>query len=183
MHWLIDHPGSIYLALGILAVGFFIAFHFTRRVVHLGGALGFLAVMALVWLLTQWVVTDRKQVERNVRRMAGAVVNGNVDELFRYVARDFRFGQMDRDALYARVKQAVKDHHVDDIHIFEFEVEKLSRPERRADVTFKATIHSSEGPRIFLFRSGFTLEDDVWKISRLSMHNPVVNTDQPLGVP
>jgi hypothetical protein len=183
MHWLLDHTGALYLVLGASAVAFLAAFHLNRRVVHLGGAVGCLALMGLVWLLAQVVVTDSRQIERNVRTMARAVVAGSTDELFRYVARDFRFGTYNRDTLYGRVKKTVQVHHVDDIHIFEFEVVKLGRPQRQADVNFKATIHSADGTRIFLFRSGWVLEDDVWKIARLTMHNPLVDTDTPIGVP
>lgn len=183
MHWLIDHPGALYLALGLVAVGFLVAFHLSRRVVHLSVALGCLALMGVVWLLTQWIVTDSKQIDLNVRRMAADVVNGNTDDLFRYVAKGFRFGNMDRDALYAKVKQAVQMHHVDDIRIFDYEVETLSRPDRRANVNFKATIYSADGTRIFLFRSVFVLEDEVWKIQSLKMFNPLVNTDQAIDIP
>ena len=57
------------------------------------------AAIGLVWLLTQFVVTDRQQIEANVKTMADAVVAGNTDEVFKHVSPDFRYKEMNREQL------------------------------------------------------------------------------------
>lgn len=183
MDWVLDHSAVVYILLGAVALGFSTAFHRTGRALYLAYAAGMLALMPLWWLLSHALLTDRGQIERNIRRMAEAVVDGNADELFRYVADDFRFGTMDRDTLYAKVRQAITKHHVNDIRVFDFEVEKLSVAERQARVSFKAAVDSPDGMRLFLLRTEFVLREKLWKIRGMTMHNPLVNTDQPLGIP
>jgi hypothetical protein len=183
MHWLFDHAGAVYLILGLAAVGFLFAFRLNHRVVHLGGGAGCLVLIALFWLLSQSILTDRKQIELTVRRLADAVVSRDQSELFHCVSRDFNYQGMDRQTLYDKVAQAVKTHAVKYVHIWDFEVESLSRPERRAKVNFKTRVDSPDGERLLLLRTDFVLEDDVWKMLALKLYNPIVNTDQPLDVP
>ena len=183
MYWLIDNPGVVYLVLGLVAVAFFVAFRLRGRALHLGLAGGCLALMGLFWLLSQWVVTDRKQIAGNVRVMADAVVHQDADRLFRYVAPDFRFQNMDRDALYQRVKHQIAAHQIKNIHVWDFEFEEVSRPQRRAKVNFKARVDAPDSTYLFLLKTDFTLDGDTWKIRGMKLYNPVVNQDQPIDIP
>ncbi len=183
MHWLVDNPGALYLALAIAAVAFLVAFRLRGRALHLGLALGCLALIGLFWLLSQWIMTDRKQITSNVRSMAAAVVNADREQLFRYVAPDFQFQTMNRDDLYRVVENGVKQHQVKDVYVSQIEVEELSRPERRAKVNFLARVDSADGQRLFLLKTDFTLDGDVWKIKTMKLYNPLVNQDQPINIP
>jgi hypothetical protein len=181
MHWLIDNPGIVYFTLGIVAVGFLIAFRLRGRVLHLGGAASCLALMGLFWLLTLWIVTDRKQITANVRAMAEAVVAGDVDRLFKFVARDFRYKTMERDDLYRSVQMTIKQYKIKEIYVWEFEFENVSRAQGRAKVNFNARVDGQGGTGLFLVKSDFTLEGDLWKMKGLHV-TPINNVDQEIDI-
>jgi hypothetical protein len=183
MHWLVDNAGMVYLALGLVAVGFLAAFRLRGRVLHLGGAAGCLALMGLIWLLTLWIVTDRKQIAANVRAMADAVVRHDAERLFKYIARDFHYQNMDREVLYGKVQQAMKLHRVTDITVSDIEIEELSRPQRQARVNFMTLIEGPDGTRLFRLRTEFTLEVEVWKLRHMQLFNPLVDQDRPIDIP
>jgi hypothetical protein len=183
MGWLVDHANTIYLVLGAVALGFAAAFWLNKRVKFLAIAGGVLALIGLFWLLTQWVVTDRGQIRRNLDTMASAVVDGDADRLFKYVAADFQYQGMSRKQLYEAVSRTIKFYNITDIPITNTEIESLSRETRSAKVTFNATVHGPEGPRPFLLRTDFVLEGEVWKIRAMRIYNPLVNTDQEITVP
>jgi hypothetical protein len=184
MDWLFDHPGVVYLALAIVAVIFVALFQWRRRGTHLIAAAVCVGVMVLFWLLSHWIMTDRKQIVVNVQRMAELVVARKPDELFRYVASDFRYKDMNREQFHDRVQQAMKAHHVQDIYVWDFEIERLSRPMLRAKVNFRASVDATDGGTyMVLIRADFVLEGDTWKIQTMKLFNPVVNQDQPIEIP
>lgn len=188
MHWLVDHAGAVYVVLGLVTLALLAVFWVDRRVKFLVWSVGPLALMGLFWLLTLLVVTDRAQVRSNVQAMADAVVQGDADALFKYVARDFVYKPRgyDRDTMYQKVRQAIKHFNVTSIHVWHFEVTELSRDgdKGRAKVNFKVTVAGPAGERPVLCFAEFRREDGVWKMSELTrLTNPIANTEQAIDVP
>ena len=74
--WLVDHATVCYLLLDLAALVLVAIFWSNRRVAYLLAAGGALGLIALVWLLTIIVITDRKQLYLNVQAMARGVEEG-----------------------------------------------------------------------------------------------------------
>lgn len=184
MSWFIDNAGSWYLLLGLVTVGFGAAFYVTRRVKWLGAAGAALAAMALVWLLTKLVITDRRQLELNVRAMADAVVEGKAEVLLKHFAKDFKFQGRSRENVAQGVTSAARQHGVNDIHLYQFQVEEISRSKGTATMFFRATAYGGqESLYMAACRAYFVLEGDQWRLKEVRFYNPVVNQDQPLQLP
>src|SRR5438094_9394520 len=102
MAWFVDNANTLYVLFGLIAAAFLIMWRsYQWRKEFLGYAAGALAIMGVIWLLTLFVPTDRKQLESNVHAMANAVVAGKVDDLFKHISKDFNYHEMTRDKLYA----------------------------------------------------------------------------------
>ena len=181
MHWLVDHAGTVYLLLGIVALSLLAAFWLNRRVKFLGLAAGAFAVIALFWLLTRVVITDRKQIDQNVRTMADAVVAGDTNTLMKYVATNFRYKGMTRDQVEKMVLGSAKRFRVSEIVITNLQVPELSREARKAKVEFQATVHNPDGPRPFHLKTEFVLEEETWKIKTFAIFNALI--EQPIDIP
>ena len=78
MSWLVDNANSLYILLGAIAAGFVVGWKLNARVKFLGYAAGILVLMGVIWALTLFVVSDSKQLEKNVHAMADAVVSATV---------------------------------------------------------------------------------------------------------
>lgn len=188
MDWFVDHAGAVYVILGLIALGLLAVFWTNRRVKFLAWTAAPLALMALFWLLTRFVITDREQVRRSVHAMADAVVQGDADTLFKHVAREFVYRPRgyNRDTMYQKVRQAIKRFHVTSMHVWHFEVTELTRTgdTGRAKVNFKVTVAGPTGERLVLCFAEFRREDGAWKMSELTrLANPIANTDQAIDIP
>src|SRR5262249_34980129 len=139
MSWLVDNANSLYLLLGIIAAALVLAWRFNQRAKFLGYAAGVLVLMGLVWLLTHFVPSDRRQLEMNVNAMAEAVIAGKMDDLFQHISRDFRYKDMTRDMLFGRAKAAVEAYKVRAVKITKFKVEELDRTKKFARTSFRVS--------------------------------------------
>lgn len=176
MHWIVDHPQAVYLALGAGAIIYLAIFWAHKRVRDLGNAGIFIALLALFWLLSQFIMTDRKLIHQTLRQMADAVIAGDGDALFTHVARDFRYHDLNRDTTYQAVRKNIKHFSIQAVHLWDYEVPELSRSDRKARVEFKATVSGPDMDRMFLIRSDFVLEEGAWKMQSFRVFNPIVNT-------
>jgi hypothetical protein len=184
MSWLIDHANHLYLLLGLVAVGLLTAGWLTRRVKFFLYAGIPIVLMGVVWLLTETIVTDRQQIQQNVRIMADAVVRGDADELFKHVARDFRYKQLTREQLAVVLKGIAAQHKITEVKIWEFEFDEVSRETLTAKAHFKATVFDKDSALAVVFCvATFTLDDNRWKLRAIDFRN-AANPDQPMpGAP
>lgn len=177
--WLVDNVGIFQIILGICALGFAAAFYLNKRVKFLAIAGAFVAGIALFWLLSQLIVTDRKRLEINVREMADAVVTGKEDVLLGHWADDFQFQGINREPLAKAATRTAKHFKVDHIRIWGWQVDNVDRKAGTADVNFGAT---AEG-KPYRFRGRFRLVGDQWKLQRIDAFNPLVDQDTPINIP
>jgi hypothetical protein len=185
MSWLIDNANAWYVLFGIIALGFAMAWWVNRDKKYLIGVVAALGCLALVWLLTRLVVTDRLQLQINVRAMADATLDGKADLIEKHLARDFHLQgrSVARDALAQAAVQRAKQYGVHDIVISAFDVEELTA--QSAKVFFRATVHhrAEDRPYPIACRGQFVREDGQWKLKDIQFFNALVNQNQPITVP
>src|SRR5687767_454217 len=120
---LLDQANVLYFLLGTVALGFFVYGWLTARVRYWAYGAAALGLIGVVWLLTQLVVTDRRQIERNIQAMARAAVEQKPDDMLKHVSREFRFGGagrgLGRDELAALIRQQVQTFQVNDVHTWD----------------------------------------------------------------
>jgi len=185
MSWLADNATTLYVLLAILAAGLVVAWRFNEQGKFLIGAFGVLLVLVLVWLLANYVPSDRKQLEDNVHAMADAVVDGKVDDLMRHVSKDFKYKDMTRERLSTLAQQSVKANRVREVRITKFEVSELSRANKVAKTSFRVTVwgEGQAQPYMFTTQADFALEGEQWKLMTMRFYNPLVDQDREIDLP
>src|SRR5438105_1997064 len=136
MSWLVDNANTWFVLLGILGLGLGMAWWIQRQPRLLLGVAAAVALIALVWLLTRLVVTDRQQLQANIREMANAVVEGKADVLLKHLANDFQFQGRQRQDLVDGIARGAKLYRVSNVVISGFDVEEWQ--DRSAKVFFRA---------------------------------------------
>ena len=185
MSWLVDNANVLYILFGIIAAGLVVTWRFNQRVKYLGNAAGFLVVMGIIWLLTLFVPTDRKQLESNVNAMAKAVVDGKVDELFKHISKDFVYKGMTREMLYEAARRSIQGNQISNVRITQFKEVEISRAKKSAQVSFSVTAWAAQGetPYPFLTKAEFVLEGEQWKLKTMKFFKAFVDTDQEISIP
>jgi hypothetical protein len=181
--WIVDHATVFYLLLGLTALALGAIFWSTRRGGYLLAAGAALALIALVWLLTTIVITDRRQLYLNVQAMARGVEQGDPDKVFVHFSPEFRHGDQDLKSSRDRVTRAIRLKRVSDIHVWSFETEKLSREEKKARVTFLVRFFADGARHLYRCRLDFGFEDGHWRLRGFQVFNPLVNNEQPIQIP
>ena len=184
MSWLVDNATTWFLLLGIAFLGFAAAWWSNRRRNLLIGAGVALGLLALLWILTQLVVTDRRKIEIAIRAMAEAVVNGRADILDKHLASDFIYHGSRRQDAIDGILRAAKVYQVREVRIFNFEV--LDQQERTIRVFFRAAAHGPRDDRSFppvACRALFVKDGEHWRMKEARFYNPLVNQDQEMVIP
>lgn len=182
MSWLVDNAIALYVLFGIAAVGLLLIWRNNRQAKYLAFTAGVLALIGLVWLATQLIDSDSKQLENNVNAMALAVKDGKVDDLFKHISNDFRYKEKDRDLMYAAVQLAMAANRITDVKIKNFRVDELSRDKKFAKTWFRVYASSKEDLPPFVTQADFVLEGDQWKLKAMRFYNPMVNQDQEVDL-
>src|SRR5262245_27578066 len=113
----VDNATSWYLVFGLIAFGFATGWWLYRKPKYLMGVAGGVVGIALVWILTKTVVTDRQQLQNTLPALADAVVDGKAYVFEKHLTPDFNFQGRDRRALAQSVTRAAKMHNVGYIHL------------------------------------------------------------------
>ena len=171
MSWVVDYANALYVLLGIVAVGLLFIWRNSRQTKYLGYTGGVLILIGLVWLATQFIDSDSKQLESNVHAMADAVVAGKVDDLFKHISKDFIWKGIDRDKMYAGVKLAIGQHKITHVRISTFRVEEVSRSQKFAKTSFLVKAAANE-EILLRTEADFGLEGEEWKLKTLRFFGP-----------
>jgi hypothetical protein len=186
--WLIEDPTTAYLILGVVALGLIALLWITRKKHWLIGVGVVVALAVVVFLLSTFLTTDGKQIKDAILGMRAGVQKHDAAAVMKHVAKDFQFQSVDRARFQSHVDNAFKGRLVDDVNVWEFDELKVDRPNKTANITFKAKPspqHSSaEGLEHYLIRATFVLEtDNQWRMKTFQVFNPFVETDKPVQVP
>lgn len=177
--WISDHAGSLTFLLGVIAILFVFLGMRSQRGRDFGFAAGVLGVIALIWLLTRFVVTDQQQISQSLDAMAKAALEKKPDEILKHVARDFRFHRFSREELAKAMARSIDMHHVDDIHMWDRKI-TVTGDTAEAEFNAKATA-SPEGVFVATVLAKFVREDGKWKMREVSVRR--IGTTDPQPVP
>src|SRR5690348_9254350 len=100
MSAILDQADVLYFLLGGAALGFLALGWMKGRPRYWLVSAGCIALIGLLFLLSNLFVTDRQQIIRNLDAMKNATIAQKPDELFKYISRDFRFGTQTREETY-----------------------------------------------------------------------------------
>jgi hypothetical protein len=185
MSWLTDNATTLYILLGLMAAALLMIWRSNRQNKYLGGAVGALLLMGLIWVLSRFHISDSKQLEMTVQAMANAVAAGKVDDLFKHISNDFQYKGMTRDEVYEKSQTAIRFHKVKEVHIANFIVEELSRTKKTAKTRFRVSAQVAEldRPYVFVTQADFVLEAEQWKLKTMRFYNPLVDQDKEISLP
>src|SRR5947207_3402305 len=141
--WLTEDPSPVYLILGLVALGLFVAYRVRRQRKFLYGVVGVAVLAGVVWLIDYLVVTDREQIVQNVGVMAAAASRRDLERVFDHVSNDFRHGSLDKAGFRQAAEQAVSRHNVRDIQVWDFEPGEIAPATRTAKIAFKVKFQSN----------------------------------------
>ena len=179
---LIDNAQVVYFLLGFVLLGMGVSWWLNRRVRTLLYMAGMAALIALVYLLTVFVPTDRKQIEANLWAMARAILDDRPDDLVKHWSRDFEFQGLGRDMLAQAVSKTAGRNAVESINLWEFDFKRVEGD--KAEVWFRCVANGRGGGSFLaICHADFVREDGDWKLQRAAFFQPIANTDQPITLP
>ena len=180
--WLFEGRLSVYLFLLLVGLVLLVLW-WQRRERRLLTALGAVAGAALLcYLLDVLRETDREQVTRKVREMAGAIDRKDFNALFGHVSDDFSSYGMNKKALRLATQLAVERFGVRDARVWELDVVKLDRGAGTATMAFRGAASSNRfDARVAVpCEADFVREKDgQWRVKALRFYRPFVDSLQP----
>jgi hypothetical protein len=184
--WLVEDPTYVYMLLGIVAVALAAAYWTRRQGKYAIGVGVVLLLIGLVALLDYLIVTDREQIVRNVGSLCQAVGDRDLDRAFAHLSKDFRYHSLNKATFEENVRRLVSIHQPNEAKAWDFEVLDVSREKRSATVLFRAKVKGnwSGGAEFYLVRAEYVLDPDgQWRMKTFKLSNPLVNTEDEVGVP
>ena len=182
--WLVDDPTLVYMILAALAVILGVAWWRTKQGKLLLGAIGTVVLIAAVWLIGQYAITDAKRLQRAVEAMAAAVQGRDIITIMAHTSRDFDYHGTNRDEAAKKLQGILQREDVTDVVVWDFEPQEISREQRAARMNFmvKPKGNWNSGTH-YLCRSQFVLEDGQWRLRTFAIFNPFVDTNQEIIIP
>jgi hypothetical protein len=180
--WLVDNANVVYVLLGLVILGLGVSWWLNRRVRTLFLIVGVIVLIALFWLFTWLVPTDRKQIQANLWDMGRAVLDQKPNDLIQHWAKDFTYDGRNRAELAQAVTDAAGKFNVESINLWEFDIKSLTGD--KAEIWFRCVANAKDG-RSFLAicKANFVKEGDAWRLQDVEFYQPVANTDQKIALP
>jgi hypothetical protein len=132
LYEIVDNSSLLLLGLGIVALCFGAAWWTTRRGKWLIGSGVCVAMMALIFVLSLFVVSDRQRIERNIDEMRNAVNTGKPEEAARFfddvVTVDTRTGsvKVPNQLLKAYAKSNMNHYQVKQVETGSVDFEEMT---------------------------------------------------------
>jgi hypothetical protein len=181
LSWLVDHAVLLYVLFGCVAVAFAAGWWLTRKRPHLIGLAIALALIALVWLLSLLILTDRQQIERNIREMAQGVTDKKPESVAKHLSSNFSYGRVTRATAAKEIGDVIQRQQLGAIEVLGVDFEDVSRNEGKATVNFRVRVEFTTGQYPFRCHSHFVIEDGQWRMKDFELRN--FATDEPIPVP
>jgi hypothetical protein len=162
--WLVDHADLMFLVLGIAALVLGCLWWMRRQRWQLTGLVVVLGLFALLWILTDWVVTDRKQIVQTVQRMADAVRSRDLDTFFQHVSPQFEYGGMGPELFRAYVDRQVRRYPVSSFRVSKVDTENVSREERKGTAEFWIFLEEEIQAPPLRCEATFLLQENRWRL-------------------
>lgn len=182
LFWLNDQATLIFFLIAVVSAGLLIAWWLRRERRYLV-ALTAMAVLALVqWLVGFLVVSDREQLVLHVRDLADSVQQHQAERAFAHLASDFRYQGLDRQAFIARYRRWVESGMVQEVVVWDENVEDVSRDSQTGTILFLVRVRGEAiGTHLYRCRATFRREDEQWKLSGFELLDPF--THEPRRTP
>lgn len=177
--WIVDHANVFYFLLGAAALGLLMAGWLTRRAKYWSYAAIAIGGMVMLWALSLFVITDRKQIELNLDAMAQAALNHDTEAFLRHLAKDFRFGTLDRKLLANLVTASSKSRKVVGVRLWGQQT-TVTGDTAETLFNFRADADSG-GFFIASARARFVRDGQNWKMREIQIYK--IGTTEPIHVP
>jgi hypothetical protein len=193
--WLFEGRLSVYIPLIAAALVCLVVWKQTPRRIFL---LGFAAAALLAgayFLLDLAVETDREQIERKTKEMAGGVRAQNIAAILGHVSGDFRHGSMTRELFDHFAESAIRGHRVEEVEVWDFHfpddfrgpfrIPSTGRDTLVARVSFTAKPKGGMASEAFYrCEAQFVRDPDgQWRLFDFRIFNPAMESTQPLEIP
>ena len=189
MYWFIDQPTTLFLVLGGAAFGLATAWWMTRKRPDIAAAGVAAALLVVVWLLSTFIDTDAKRIERTILDMGSGVEANDLNRIFSHISSDFSAAALDRAAFRDRAENFMRAHRPAGIVVWDYEPIEISRPDGTATVIFKVKTHGIDDARGVPFyncRANFVLgQDGEWRMRTFQLFLPTVDPlrGDPIALP
>lgn len=183
--WLVEDPATVYLLLGLVALGLGVAFWMTRSAKYLVGAAGALILILLVVLLDHLVVTDREKIVLVLQDMTVTANRHDTGGVFAHISESFDRKGMTKGHFRSLVEPRLPE--VSHFIVWDVQPGKVSRAERKGEAVFLFKIRGTGGREEQLFyrcKAFFVLDpDDKWRLKDFKLFDPMKNPDSPDELP
>jgi hypothetical protein len=115
------------LVIALIPLGLFLT---NRRVVHLFGLLAIGILMAGVYLADRWQETPQEQVLRITNELLTAVERSDYSTFERYLAKDYRWQSMNKQAMMHRVRTSLVPSEARSCNISSARVKPSDNPQK-----------------------------------------------------
>src|SRR5262249_52353992 len=153
----------------------------TRQRKHLAGLGISLALIGVAWLVASLIPTDSRAIEKSLMKIVAGIRNRSTDQVFANLSEDFRYRTHNKSSFRSIADRHIKDGDAADIEVWDYEPDKISRAEKKAEVHFNVRSSSvtPSGREFFLCRAKFVLENDgKWRMQSFDLLNPFVETNR-----
>jgi hypothetical protein len=166
LSWLVDHASLWFLFLGIAGLVIASLWWMTRRREYVWALAGLGAFIALLWLLTRFVVTDRMRIVDTVQTMAKAVQERKLDDFLEHVAQTFNHDGMNSQEFRQYLENRLKRYQVRTFTVSKVRAEDVSRQTAAGKAEFWIQVEGTweEGVPPLRCESEFVLERDDWRL-------------------
>jgi hypothetical protein len=150
--WLVDNFALVTFVLAALAVGCFAYAWSTGRGRYLAIGLVPVALIALVWLLGRFVVSDQQKILNSLEAMRHGVEVGDFEEVFQHISDQFR-----------------ADGRTGDIRIWDQQVERKNENAADCFFNFRAD-HDGAMVAMNSAKGEFVKEAGTWKLKGFEVY-------------
>jgi hypothetical protein len=181
--WLVDHSALGYLFLGILVLVMACLWWINRKRHYLLGLMGAIGLVAVLWLLTLFVVTDRAQIVHGVQAMAQAIEQRNLDHFFKHVSSSFDHQGMNAQQFRGYVESQLQRYKVTSFSVSKIAAYDVSRQSGKGNADFWISLEGNWEGQVLPLRCEtlFVLEANEWRLKGFRLF--VSNTTQEFRLP
>src|SRR5262245_58555228 len=134
--WLVDNANLVFLVLGLVALVLAVRWSLTRRGAYLAGLGVTFTLIAVVFALTLFVVTDRRRLVQRVEEIARLFNPKDLDRAFDHMTDTIRLEMsgwpkpitLPKSWVKQAAQRGFRDHNIQGIHVWNIGVEKVDRP-------------------------------------------------------
>jgi len=166
--WLVDNFALVTFVLAAIAVGCFAYAWSTGRGRYLAVGLVPVALIAIVWLLGRFVVSDQQKILNSLEAMRHGVEVGDFEEVFRHISDQFRADGRTGEEYAGVLKSALRGKRFD-IRIWDQQVERKNENAADCFFNFRAD-HDGAMVAMNSAKGEFVKEAGTWKLKGFEVY-------------